>query len=265
MAGNPYHSIERGEPGRAGWRIHYFEEIPTTQEVARELAAQGAAEGTVVIAEQQTAGRGRMGRSWHSPAGAGLYTTTILRPVLSIAQVARISIMAGVAAAEALETAAPGLVALKWPNDVWLGGKKAGGILAEAVTDRDGALTCVLLGIGINVNLAAEEIPVELRDKATSVRAELGRPYNRVELAAALFSRLDSRYMEVVSGGFDSIRAAFGQRFALAGKRIAVADGGARECGVALGIDEDGALLLDTEGGVRRILAGDVTVEGAYD
>ncbi|MGH7865157.1 MAG: biotin--[acetyl-CoA-carboxylase] ligase [Candidatus Binataceae bacterium] len=265
MAGNPYQSIESGGPGRIGWRIHYFEELSSTQEVARELAEQGAAHGTVVIAEQQTGGRGRMGRAWHSPPGAGLYSTTILRPTLSIAQVARISIMAGVAAAEALETVAPGLVAVKWPNDVWLRGKKACGILAEAVTDRAGALTSVLLGIGINVNLAADEIPIELRDKATSVRAVLGRACDRVELAAALFSRLDSRYMEVGSGDFESIRAAFAARFALAGKRIAVVDATARQSGVALGIDEDGALLLETERGVRRILAGDVTVEGAYD
>ncbi len=264
MPGNPYQSIEGGEPGHIGWRIHYYEEVSTTQEVARELAAEGAASGTVVIAERQTAGRGRMGRSWHSPAGAGLYTTTILRPAIALAQVARISIMTGVAAAEALETVAPGLVALKWPNDVWLRGKKAGGILAEAVTDRCGELVCVLLGLGINVNLAADEIPKELRDKATSVRAALGHPCDRVELAAALFSRLDSRYMEILSGDFDSIRAAFEQRFALRGKRIAVVDGTTRERGVAVGIDNDGALLLDTDQGVRRILAGDVTVEGAY-
>jgi BirA family biotin operon repressor/biotin-[acetyl-CoA-carboxylase] ligase len=265
MAHNPYQSIEQGAPGRIGWRIHYFDELATTQQTARELAEQGAAEGVVVIAERQTAGRGRMGRSWHSPAGAGLYTTTILRPQFALAHVPRISIAAGVAAAEAVETFAPGLVTLKWPNDIWLKGRKTGGILAEAVTDRSGGLSAVLLGIGINVNLAAGDIPAELRDKATSLRVALGRPCDRVELARALFSRLDSRYMEVVSGRFAATRQAFERYFALARRRVTVLDGTARTSGVALGIDDEGALLLETERGLVRILAGDVTVEGAYD
>ena len=147
------------QPGRIGWRIHYFDEIDSTQEAARELAASGADQGTLVIAEQQTAGRGRMGRTWHSPSGVNLYTTIILRPPIPLADVPRMSLVAGVAAAEALEREAPGIVALKWPNDVWLRGRKAGGIIAEAVTDARQNLDCVLLGIGLNINLAADDIP----------------------------------------------------------------------------------------------------------
>ncbi len=169
-------AIERGAPGRIGWRIHYFDEIDSTQEAARELAASGADQGTLVIAEQQTAGRGRMGRTWHSPSGVNLYTTIILRPPIPLADVPRMSLVAGVAAAEALEREAPGIVALKWPNDVWLRGRKAGGIIAEAVTDARQNLDCVLLGIGININLAADDIPARparqsdldaYRDRAT--------------------------------------------------------------------------------------------------
>jgi BirA family transcriptional regulator, biotin operon repressor / biotin---[acetyl-CoA-carboxylase] ligase len=148
MPQNPYLAIERGAPGRIGWRIHYFDEIDSTQEAARELAASGADQGTLVIAEQQTAGRGRMGRSWHSPSGVNLYTTIILRPPIPLADVPRLSLVAGVAVAEALEREAPGIVALKWPNDLWLLGRKAGGIIAEAVTDARQNLDCVLLGIG---------------------------------------------------------------------------------------------------------------------
>ena len=159
MPQNPYLAIERGAPGRIGWRIHYFDEIDSTQEAARELAASGADQGTLVIAEQQTAGRGRMGRTWHSPSGVNLYTTIILRPPIPLADVPRMSLVAGVAAAEALEREAPGIVALKWPNDVWLRGRKAGGIIAEAVTDARQNLDCVLLGIGLNINLAADDIP----------------------------------------------------------------------------------------------------------
>ena len=161
-------------PAASAGESTIYDEIDSTQEAARELAAGGADQGTLVIAEQQTAGRGRMGRSWHSPSGVNLYTTIILRPPIPLADVPRMSLVAGIAAAEALEREAPGIVALKWPNDVWLRGRKAGGIIAEAVTDARQNLDCVLLGIGLNINLADDDIPPELRDKATSMRIATG-------------------------------------------------------------------------------------------
>ena len=121
-----------------------------------------------------------MGRTWHSPSGVNLYTTIILRPPIPLADVPRLSLVAGIAAAEALEREAPGIVALKWPNDVWLRGRKAGGIIAEAVTDARQNLDCVLLGIGININLAADDIPADLRDKATSMRIATGHACDRI-------------------------------------------------------------------------------------
>src|SRR5229473_1546834 len=121
MAANPYREIEAGEPGRIGWRVHYYDEVDSTQRIAAEFANQSAAQGTVVIAELQSAGRGRMGRQWHSPPGVNLYATIILRPTMPLNEVPRLSLVARVAAAEALETVASGRVALKWPNDVWLG------------------------------------------------------------------------------------------------------------------------------------------------
>lgn len=265
MPANPYQQIENGPPGRIGWRIHYFDEVPTTQRVAAEMADEGAAQGTVVIAEHQSAGRGRMGRSWHSPAGVNLYMTIILRPSLPLGHVPRLSLVAGVAAAEALETVAPGIVALKWPNDVWLSGRKTCGIIAEAVTDAAQGLRCVLLGIGINVNLALKDVPPDLRDKATSVRIATGRACDRIELAAALFNRLHSRYMEIEASGFAAVRPAWERYSALTGRRVTVVDGDTRTNGAVRGIDDDGALLLETETGPARILTGDVSIEGAYD
>jgi BirA family transcriptional regulator, biotin operon repressor / biotin---[acetyl-CoA-carboxylase] ligase len=265
MPSNPYHQIENGEPGRIGWRIHYFDEVASTQRVAAELADEGAAQGTVVIAERQSAGRGRMGRSWHSPAGVNLYMTIILRPSMPLGHVPRLSLVAGVAAAEALETVAPGMVALKWPNDVWLRGRKACGIIAEAVTDAAQRLRCVLLGIGLNVNLALEDVPPDLRDKATSVRIATGRACDRIELASALFNRLHSRYMEIEAASFAAVRPAWERYSALTGRRVTVVDGDARTAGVVRGIDDDGALLIDTDAGPARILTGDVSIEGAYD
>lgn len=265
MAQNPYQSIERGEPGQIGWRIHYFDEIDSTQEAARELAAGGAAQGSVVIAERQSAGRGRMGRSWHSPSGVNLYMTIVLRPRMPLSEVPLLSLVAGVAAAQAIEPIAPRLVSLKWPNDIWLRGRKAGGIIAEAVTDHSQALDFVLLGIGINVNLDANDVPEELRGKATSIRIATGRPCDRMALAGSLFSLLDSRYMEFETSGFDAIRPQWERFSALTSKRVAIVDGARRTAGVVKGIDSTGALTLDTGQQLVRIVAGEVTVEGAYD
>ncbi|HTT76395.1 MAG TPA: biotin--[acetyl-CoA-carboxylase] ligase [Candidatus Binataceae bacterium] len=264
MPSNPYQAIQKGEPGSIGWRIDYFQEAGSTQRVAAELAEQGAAQGTVVIAEQQTAGRGRMGRQWHSPSGVNLYATIILRPTCPVAEVPRLSLVAGVAAAEALEMAAPGIVALKWPNDVWLNGLKAGGIIAEAVTDASRGLQCVLLGIGLNLNLAARDIPPELRGKATSVLIATGYQCDRAAIASALLQKLDTRYMETERHGFATIRPLWERYSALTGRPVTVVDGGSRIMGMVTGIDADGALLLETAEGPTRILTGDVSIEGAY-
>ena len=266
MSDNPYRPAEAGRPsGTIGWRVHYFEELESTQQTAAELAARGALNGEVVIAERQTAGRGRMGRRWHSPPGVNFYGTFILRPEMPVAEAALLSLVAGIAVAETMELVAPRIVALKWPNDVWLGGRKAGGMIAEAVTDSRHRLACVLLGIGLNLNLAPEDIPVELRDRATSVMAATGRPCDRVELAGELFSRLEYRYMETLSGGFAALRPVWERYSALTGRQVTVVDGPSRIGGTVRGIDPDGALLLEAEGRIVRVLAGDVSIEGAYD
>jgi BirA family biotin operon repressor/biotin-[acetyl-CoA-carboxylase] ligase len=265
-AANPYRAVAASRPpATIGWRVHYFEELESTQETAAAMAARGALHGEVVIAERQSAGRGRMGRRWHSPGGVNFYGTFILRPDLPVAEAALLSLVAGVAVAEAMESVAPGIVALKWPNDVWLGGRKAGGIIAEAVTDPHQRLACVLLGIGLNLNLAPERIPEDLRDKATSVLAATGRPCDRTALAAELFSRLDTRYMETLSGGFAVVRPVWERYSALTGRRVTVVDGRNRLGGTVRGIAADGALLLEADGRVVRVLAGDVSIEGAYD
>ncbi len=262
--GNPYQKIERGEPGTIGWQIHYFDELTSTQDRAARLADEGAEEGVVVIAETQSAGQGRLGRQWYSPPERNLYASVILRPKLASSAVACLNLMAGVAAAEAIETVAPGIVALKWPNDVWLRGKKTGGILAKAVTDGH-QLAYVLLGIGLNLNLRITDIPDDLRRIATSVEIETGSACDRSAVAAALFSRLHNRYTEMQRDGFAAIRPLWERYSALTGKKVTVADAGKQQTGVVKGIDEEGALLLDTGVGTARILAGDVSVVGAYD
>jgi BirA family transcriptional regulator, biotin operon repressor / biotin---[acetyl-CoA-carboxylase] ligase len=262
---NPYQAIASGTLGRIGSDIRYFDEVDSTQRVAAQLAQDGADHGTVVIAERQSAGRGRLGRAWHSPAGVNLYMTVILRPRMPLAEVPQLSLVAGVAVAEALETIAPGLVALKWPNDIWLRKRKAGGIIAEAVTDATRGLRCVLLGIGLNLNLTGDDIPPELRGKATSVLIATGQECDRVQFAATLFDLLGVRYRAAEAGGFSAVRQVYERYFTLNGRRVTVTDGRTTAAGVVRGIDADGALILETGSGPTRILTGDVSLEGAYD
>jgi BirA family transcriptional regulator, biotin operon repressor / biotin---[acetyl-CoA-carboxylase] ligase len=264
-ATNPYQAIASRIPGRIGSHIYYFDEVDSTQRVAAELAQKGAGQGMVVIAERQIAGRGRLGRAWHSPAGVNLYMTVILRPRMPLAEVARLSLVAGVAVAEALETNAPGLVALKWPNDIWLCKRKAGGIIAEAVTDARRGLLCVLLGIGLNLNLGLNDIPPELRGKATSLLIATGRECDRVQFAATLFDRLEARYSAAEVGGFSAVRQIYDTYFALNGRQVTVVDGLKTTSGIVRGVDADGALIIETGTGTARILTGDVSLEGAYD
>ncbi len=264
MRPNPYQAIERGGPGQIGWRIHYFDTLASTQERAAELAARSAPHGEVVIAEQQSAGRGRMNRRWHSPPSVNLYISIVLRPRSAPEAMPQLSLVAGLALAEAVETVAPGLVGLKWPNDLWLGRKKAGGIIAETIAERD-RIVAVILGIGINVNLAAGEIPEELRRTATSIRVATGVECDRIALAAALFSRLNNRYMEAESLGFGPLRPEWERYSALTGARVTIVSGAGRQSGTVRGIDADGALLVEEGGRLSRVVAGDVSLIGAYD
>ncbi|HTY55973.1 MAG TPA: biotin--[acetyl-CoA-carboxylase] ligase [Candidatus Binataceae bacterium] len=261
---NPYQSIARGEPGTIGWRIHYFEELSSTQDLASQLAEQGAEQGIAVIAETQSAGHGRLGRQWYSPPGLNLYVTIILRPRPALSALGSLNLMAGVAAAEAIESVAPGIVALKWPNDVWLRRKKTGGILAKALSDGS-QISCVLLGMGLNLNLRSKDIPDDLQRIATSVQIETGVECDRSAVAAVLFSRLDTRYTEMQKHGFASIRPLWERYSALAGKEVTVTDHGKPLSGVVKGIDDEGALILETKAGTARVLSGDVSVVGAYD
>ncbi len=258
MNENPYLAIEHGGPGTIGWRVHHYAEVGSTQEIAEQLARDGAAHGTVVIAESQSAGHGRLGREWFSPPGVNLYVTVVLRPRMAAHQVPIIGLVAGVAMAEAVEIVAPGLPGLKWPNDLWLRGKKAGGIIAQLLS---GAPPCVLLGVGLNLNLRPEQVPAQLRDIATSTLIETGKVCDRVKLAATLFTHLDERLHQLQELGFAPIASVWERYSILTGKRITVFDRQTRYSGMVKGIDTNGALLLVEGANVVRILSGDVTVE----
>ena len=249
---------------RLGGRIEYFDSIDSTNTAARRLAADGAVEGTVVIAETQTKGRGRLGRSWASPALRNLYVSIVLRPPIAVAQAAQLTLVAGVAVAETIREWAPD-AAIKWPNDVVVDGRKLAGILTEMEADDD-RVRCVILGIGVNLNAAPEDFPEELRDKATALCAATGRTIDRTAFADRLLSHLDERYGLFLANGFAAIRPLWEACSCLTGRAVQIDGAGQRCAGVVTGITDDGALILrDAAGRDLRVVAGDVTVVDGYD
>ena len=239
-------------------RIAWRPETGSTNADAAVLAEGGAPEGVVVLADQQTAGRGRLGRSWSSPPGAGIYASVVLRPDPPVARL--LSIAAGVAIAEAIEEVSGLNPALKWPNDVYLAGggahppRKVAGILAEG--GLSGSRSWVVVGFGINVLPAA--LPPQLT-RATSIETELGRAVDRGELFAACLVRLAARYGDLKAGRRASVLAAWRTRAASTlGRRVEWDDGGAVASGVVAGIDEDGGLVVSTTAGTARIVSGEV-------
>ena len=249
---------------RLGRRIEYFDSIDSTNTEARRLAADGAIEGTVVIAETQSKGRGRLGRSWASPPLRNLYASIVLRPPIAVAEAAQLTLVAGVAVAEAIREWAPD-AAIKWPNDIVINGRKLAGILTEMEADDD-RVRFVILGIGVNLNAAPEDFPEELRDKATALCGAAGRFIDRTAFADRLLSRLNERYELFLAHGFAALRPVWEACSCLTGRAVQIDGAGQRRAGVVTGISDDGALVLrDAAGRDVRVVAGDVTVVDGYD
>ncbi len=232
-----------------------LDETTSTSEVAFRLASENAApHGQLVVAEAQTQGRGRLGRTWVSPGGVNLYFSLVLRPALAPARAPELSLVAGVALAEALADFGAG-ARIKWPNDVELGGKKVAGVLAEmsAVSER---LLFAVLGIGINVNV--DPLPSEIAPIATSLKRELGRPVSRPRLLAATLAGLEAWMDRLEDQGFDPVRQRWKELSSTLGGWVDVQIDGRVLSGEAVDIDEGGALLVRTGQGVERVLVGDV-------
>ena len=226
----------------------------STNDHARALALAGAAHGTVVAAEQQTAGRGRQGRTWSAPPGRALTLSAIVRlpgPLLE-----RLPLAAAVAVCEACEAVAPVTCQIKWPNDVWIAARKAAGVLIEARPLDAWAV----VGIGLNVATEPGEFPPELHDTAASLRSATGRAVDRDAALDALLGHLAAWLPRL--GDAPAVAAAFRERDALDGRRIAWTAAGVRRAGEARGIDDDGALVVFTDEGERvRLDAGEVHLE----
>jgi BirA family biotin operon repressor/biotin-[acetyl-CoA-carboxylase] ligase len=243
--------------------IEWLDVTDSTNRVAGERARAGAPHGTCIVAEGQTAGRGRQGRAFFSPPYLNLYTSIVLRPELSLVEAPTLILAAGAAVAEAVaaEVGDPEAVEVKWPNDVLLGGRKTSGILMELVAEatRVGHL---VLGIGVNLNVDRASFPDEFRETATSLASYLGRPIRRAAFARALFGTLEDVLDLHAERGFAALRPRFDRFYRMAGRPIVVSEpGGGRLEGVALAPDADGALAVRRpDGAVVRVLAGDVTL-----
>ena len=248
---------------RLGRTIHYVDSVDSTNTLAHQLASEGAAEGTTVIAETQTKGRGRLGRTWVSPPGRNLYLSIILRPTIAVARAPQIGLVVGVAVAEAVgDWASP--VTIKWPNDVLIDGRKVAGILTEMDVDGD-RIRCVIVGVGVNLNSTAEDFPPDLRDKAVSVCTAGGAPVDRAAFAEHLLTRLEERYDRFLNEGFAAIRPLWERLSALTGQRVQIDDGVRRYQGIVVGVADDGTLRLrDAAQGETHVVAGDVTVVDGY-
>ncbi len=241
-----------------GKRVEYFEKIDSTNAYASKIARQGIPEGTVVIADCQTKGRGRMNRVWQSPGKKNLYASIILRPPIIPSVAPQLTLMAGVAVAELLSRYCPQRVMLKWPNDVLVDKKKVCGILTEMRTKGD-SIDFAVVGIGININIRKEEFGEEIRTIATSIREETNKEISRIEFTLSLFKIFEKWYKTLLAEGFTTIRKEWMEYSKIIGKDIQVHDKGTVQQGEVLGINSYGALfLVDKEKKIKRILTGDV-------
>jgi len=241
-----------------GRRVVRLGRVGSTMDEAARLAAAGEPEGTVVVAAEQTNGRGRAGRSWHAPPGTALLCSVLLRPAVPALRLSVLPLLVGVAVAEAIEDVGGPPARLKWPNDVWLGGgtvgRKVAGILVTARPGVGGGGQ-VVIGVGLNANVPPDGLP----PGATSLLAETGRLVALDRLLGCLLVRLDAAYRAfVVAAGAPSLDA-WRARAALLGEPVTIEQDGRRLAGVMRGVDDDGALLLEGEGGaVERVVAGDL-------
>ena len=248
-------------------RVEHFDEIDSTNRVAFDLGREGAAAGTTIIAEAQNAGRGRLGRSFYSPPNLNLYTSVLLRPEGSIAEAPTLIFGAAVAVAEAVASVLGDeeAVAIKWPNDVLIRGRKTSGILMESSAEGT-RIAFAVLGIGVNLNVDRETFPDEFRSLATSLSSELGHPVDRVAFSRLLFENLERHLDTHARGGFEALRPRFESFFRMRGEPVGVEEvRGEHIQGIARGIAPSGALEIEITEGERmgeivRVLAGDVTL-----
>jgi len=243
---------------KMGRKIHYFQTLDSTNSKAYQLALNGAEEGEVVITESQEKGRGRLERQWFSPPFLNLYLSVILRPKIPPHQASLITLMAAVAAADAIQKFSGFLPLIKWPNDILFRDRKVAGLLNEIHSETD-RIHFVILGIGVNLNMGEKMFPKEIRPMATSLMIETRQTISRKAFLQSLLLQLEKWYAIFLKQGSTVILKAWRDRAQIKGRRVKVISFGEIWVGMAVDVDSDGALILETEDGRRkRVVAGDI-------
>jgi BirA family biotin operon repressor/biotin-[acetyl-CoA-carboxylase] ligase len=242
-----------------GKKVHSYRKVGSTNLLVLRLAETKAEEGTLIVADEQTRGRGRMGRSWYSPPRLGLWMSLILRPNIPPFKAPGLSICAGLALAQAIREMTGVEAKIKWPNDCLIDGKKVGGILLELSAELD-RINFVIVGIGVNVNHSAKDLPKNLAQTSASIKIKLGKEISRSVLLKLFLEKFESIYLDFKKNGLSSQREAIKSFSSLLGKRVTVKFGREKIEGMAEEIDGSGSLVIKTKKGKRVVTAGEVTV-----
>lgn len=244
------------------YEIIRLKETTSTNDYAKKLGRQGANHGTVVMAESQSAGKGRLGRKFYSQSGQGVFMSIILKPDIDLLRVSQLTIVAAMAVRNALKKCTGEAYAIKWPNDIVCNGKKLCGILTEMITEQ-GAIKCVVVGIGINVRNG--QFDDELKELATSLKLCTGRDYDIEDVAKAVLESFFAHYQEYMdSKDLKYMKSEYNEALVHNGRKIVVNGNNYVQEGICAGMDETGALLVKTDKGIERIISGEVSVRGVY-
>ncbi|MBL4954160.1 biotin--[acetyl-CoA-carboxylase] ligase [Neobacillus sp. OS1-32] len=241
-----------------GKNIHYEESVESTQKIAHQLAAKNVPEGTVVIADEQRSGRGRMNRNWHSPKYTGIWMSLILRPNIPLSKAPQLTLLTAVAIVQAIEEITGITAEIKWPNDVLIQGRKITGILTELQAEAD-RIHSIIIGIGINVNQKKEDFPRELQEKASSLLIEKGTPVSRAEMIRSIFKHFEKLYLLYLDKGFFPIKLLWESYAISIGKILKARTLTEVIEGKALGITEEGVLKIeDASGTIHHVYSADI-------
>ena len=257
--------IQNHLPGDYPWQnhIHWFETIDSTNTRAKQMAAEGAPHGTVLVADAQTGGRGRMGRSFHSPSGSGIYLSMILRPVCSAKELLHLTCAVAVAAADGIQAATGLRPKIKWTNDLVVGKKKLGGILTELSLNSAGNVDYVVVGIGINCSQTIGDFPADIQSIATSVHLATGKAIDRAAVIAQILVALQKMSESLQNPA--STLSRYREDCITIGQDISVVQGDEIRHGKALNVDGNGALVVQfADGQIQAVQSGEVSVRGMY-
>ena len=241
-----------------GTQVLAYETVVSTQLLAHEVAGKGAPEGTIVIAEQQTGGKGRLGRVWHSPKGSGIWMSLIIRPEIPLPKAPQMTLLTAVAMAKTIQQHVGLNVQIKWPNDVFVSGKKVCGILTELNAESD-RINYLVIGIGINVNTTIEDFPPELATVGTSLRIEAGHEIRRSLFVQAFCREFEKLYDDYLAHGFSRIKTEWEANSLSLGRQVTVRTLQQTIEGKAIGLDSEGVLLVeDSLGHLHNVYSADI-------